>query len=71
VPPDEIAAAARTILEAAFAMPLDDLVVAVARQLGYQRTGSRIKAVVSQMLGQQLSDGALIDVGGNIRLPDV
>ena len=70
VPPDEIAATARTVLETGFAMPIDDLVVAVARQLGYQRTGSRIKAVVSQVLGQQLADGALIDVGGNVRLPD-
>ena len=70
VPAAEIVGAVRTVLETAFAMPLDDLVVAVARELGYRRTGRQIKAVVGRVLSQQLATGALVDVGGNVRLPD-
>jgi hypothetical protein len=60
----------RTVLATAFAMPLDGLVVAVARELGYQQTGTRIKAAVGKVLTQQIEVGALIDVGGNVRLAD-
>jgi len=58
------------VLVTAFAMPLDDLIVAVARELGYQRTGSRIKVAIGKVLAQQLAAGALIEVGGNVRLDD-
>jgi very-short-patch-repair endonuclease len=70
VPAAEIVGAVRTVLETAFAVPLDDLVVAVARELGYRRTGRQIKATVGRVLEQQLAAGALVDVGGNVRLPD-
>jgi very-short-patch-repair endonuclease len=70
VPAAEIVGAVRAVLETAFAMPLDDLVVAVARELGYRRTGRQIKATVGRVLAQQLAAGALVDVGGNVRLPD-
>ena len=68
VPETEIAEAVRAVLTRAFAMPASDLAVAVARELGYQRTGARIRAVVDRVVQQMLQDGALADAGGNLRL---
>ena len=70
VPAAEIVAAVRAVLETAFAMPPEALIVAVARQLGYRRTGRQIRAVVGGVLEQQLASGALVDVGGNVRLAE-
>jgi hypothetical protein len=49
-------------------MPASDLAVAVARELGYQRTGARIRTVLDRVAQQMLRDGALTDVGGSLRL---
>jgi very-short-patch-repair endonuclease len=68
VPADEIAAAARAVLTRAFAMSRDDLVVAVARELGYQRTGGRIKIAVGRVADGMLHDGELVESGGHVRL---
>jgi very-short-patch-repair endonuclease len=70
VPTSEIVRAMRAVLETAFAMPPDPLIVAVARQLRYRRTGKQIKTVVGRVLEQQLAAGVLVDVGGNLRLAD-
>jgi len=68
VPEAEIAEAVRAVLARAFAMPASELAVAVARELGYRKTGSRIRAVVDRVIRQLLRDGALADVGGSLRL---
>ena len=68
IPQSEIIEAVRRVLARAFAMPSTDLTLAVARELGYQRTGVRIRAVIDRAVQQQLQEGALIDVGGNLRL---
>ena len=68
VPETEIVEAVRAVLSRAFAMPAPELEVAVARELGYQRTGARIRAVVGRVVGQLLQDGTLVDSGGNLRL---
>ena len=68
VPEGEIAEAVRVVLARAFAMPAPDLAVAVARELGYQRTGVRIRAVVDRVVGELLRNGELTDVGGNLRI---
>jgi hypothetical protein len=68
VPESEIAETVRTVLGRAFAMPAGDLAVAVSRELGYQRTGARIRAVVDGVVQQMLQDGDLADAGGNLRL---
>jgi hypothetical protein len=49
-------------------MPAPDLAVAVARELGYQRTGARIRAGVDRVVQRMLQDGTLVDAGGNLRL---
>jgi hypothetical protein len=64
----EIAEAVRTVLGRAFAMPADDLVVAVARELGYQRTGVRIKQKVGRVTERMLREGTLVEAGGHVRL---
>ena len=68
IPEAEIAEAVRAVLARAFAMPAPDLAVAVARELGYQRTGARIRAVVDRAVTQMLQDGALARAGDNLRL---
>lgn len=66
----EIEGAIRAVLARAFAMPADDLCVAVARELGFQRTGAKIRAAVEAALRRQLAAGAVVEVGGNVRLRD-
>jgi very-short-patch-repair endonuclease len=68
VPEAEIAAAVRAVLLRAFAMPQDDLVVAVARELGYQRTGGRIKVAVRRATERMIGSGAAVEAGGHVRL---
>jgi hypothetical protein len=68
VPAEEIADAVRAVLARAFAMSDDDLTVAVARELGYHRTGGRIKAAVGRVTRQMLQEGALAESGGHLRL---
>ena len=58
----------RIVLTRAFAMSNDDLVLAVARSLGFQRTGTRIKAAVGRVTGQMVQDGVLVESGGHLRL---
>lgn len=45
-----------------------DLTVAVARELGYQRTGARIRAVVDQTVQRLLQEGVVVEAGGNLRI---
>jgi hypothetical protein len=68
VPAAEIVEAVRAVLEGAFAMPVDALVIAVARELGYQRTGGRIKLAIGSVAEQMLQQGMLVEAGGHLRL---
>jgi hypothetical protein len=49
-------------------MPAQDLTVAVARELGYQRTGARIRGVVGRVVQGMLREGALVEAGDHLRL---
>jgi very-short-patch-repair endonuclease len=64
----EIAGAMRAVLTRELAMPHDALVVAVARELGYSRTGSRIRSAVASVLDDERRRGILREVGGNVSL---
>jgi hypothetical protein len=66
----EIAAAVRAVLLRSFAMPHDDLLVAVARELGYQRTGGRIKVAVGRATERMIRGGVLVEAGGHVRLSE-
>ncbi|MCC7369528.1 MAG: DUF4011 domain-containing protein [Chloroflexi bacterium] len=64
----EIAEAIKAVLRRELAMPRDSLVVGVARALGYQRTGSKIRAAVGSVVDREQQRGALAEVGGNLSL---
>jgi very-short-patch-repair endonuclease len=68
VAPEEIAAAATAVLRAAFSINRGDLVVAVARELGYDRTGANVAAVIGDVVGGLLGSGAFAEVGGQVSL---
>jgi very-short-patch-repair endonuclease len=68
VAPAEIGAAVRAVLARELALPSDDLVLATARELGYERTGVRIRAAIGRVTRQLLQDGVLQDVGGHLGL---
>jgi len=70
VPEAEIVEAVCAVLTRAFAMPTGNLVAATARELGYARTGPRIKEVIGRVTRQMLRDGALVEAGGHLRLAD-
>jgi very-short-patch-repair endonuclease len=70
VPPDEIAACVVAFLGSAFSIGYEHLVTAVAREMGYARTGSLVAETIGEIIGDMLTDGTLIDVGGQIRLAE-
>lgn len=70
IPPEEMALAAEIILNEAFALHRDDLVVAAARSLGYDRTGAQVSLAVGEVIDRLIADGALISTGDQVRRPD-
>jgi very-short-patch-repair endonuclease len=68
VPPEEIAACTAAFLDATFSIGLEDLVVAVARELGYERTGTLVAEAIRGVIDQLLADGTLTELGGQVRL---
>jgi hypothetical protein len=68
VAPEEIAAAVHAFLLLVFSINRDDLITAVARELGYDRKGSQVAIVIGDVLNNLVVDQALIDVGGQVRL---
>jgi very-short-patch-repair endonuclease len=67
VAPEELAAAIQVFVEHAFAINRDDLISGVARELGYDRTGSLISEALSKRVNAMIADGVLIENGGQIR----
>lgn len=67
VPPEEIEAAISAFVEQAFSMGRDDLIAAVARELGYDRTGQHVAAAVGDAVERLSKKGDLIETGGQIR----
>lgn len=51
-------------------MPTPDLTLAVARELGYQRTGQRIRTRVERVVRQLLADGVFVKAGDNVSLAE-
>jgi very-short-patch-repair endonuclease len=67
-PPEEIAAGVTAFLERAFAINREDLVSGLARELGYDRAGSRVAAAIDDVIDRMIAGDALIEVGGQVRL---
>jgi hypothetical protein len=59
VAPEELQEAVLAVLRVAFAMAHNDLAVAVARGLGYERTGTQVHAAITTAIGRLLQDGQL------------
>ena len=68
VPPTEIKAVALAVARVAFGVPRRDLVVEVARRLGFNRTGGRIAEVLDNAIGELLKDGELVDSFGMVHV---
>jgi len=66
--PEEIARAARLVLEAQFGMAREDLVAQAARLLGFQHTGSKIQQRVGEVVDGELAAGRIVTAGdGTLR----
>lgn len=68
IPPDEIVGCITAFLTVAFSISRDDLVTGVAREFGFDRTGSQVAARIRAMIDWMIAERSIIDVGGQIRL---
>lgn len=68
VPPEEIGLAVEAVLDDAFSLNRDDLVVAAARLLGYDRTGANVGAAVTEVVDRMILQDALTVSGEQVRL---
>ena len=66
IAPEEIAAGLTSHLQTAFALSRADLIIGVAREFGYDRTGSHVSAGIGRVIDALITDGILGDVGGQI-----
>jgi very-short-patch-repair endonuclease len=64
---EEIQEAALAILEAQFSLGRDDLIVAVARELGYGRTGGVVSSRIGVALDTLEQSDAVVNVGGQVK----
>jgi very-short-patch-repair endonuclease len=70
VPPEEIAACITAFLQAAFSISRRALIIAVARELGYHRTGTLVSGAIGNVVNDLIARGTLVDTGGQLRLGD-
>lgn len=68
VAPEELDACLIAFLEVAFSMNRSDLITAIAREFGYNRTGDQVAAVIGDAVDRLVKDGALINLGGQMSL---
>lgn len=71
VAPEEIADGVVAFLELAFAISRESLITAIAREFGYDRTGTYVAAGIGKVIDSLISDGILVDIGGQISLTKV
>jgi hypothetical protein len=67
IAPLEIRAAARRALSENGALTQDEIVTAVARLLGFQRTGGDLRGRIGGVVAQLVADGRLVESGGVLR----
>jgi very-short-patch-repair endonuclease len=70
LPPLELRAAANQAVKENGGISRGEMVVAIARLLGFQRTGSDLRDRIESVLARMLSDGSLQERGGLLRLPE-
>jgi very-short-patch-repair endonuclease len=70
LPPLEIRAAAKQAVKENGGISRDEMVVAIARLLGFQRTGSDLRDRVENVLARMVGDGPLHERGSLLRLAE-
>ena len=70
VPPDDLELIVIATAENISGAPRQDLVVEVARNMGFSRTGGRISDRLNAVLDALLDTQRLVESFGNIRPPD-
>ncbi len=70
IAPDEVIECITAFLRVAFSISRDNLVTAVAREFGFDRTGTHVAAGIRVMIDWMVAEGYTVDVGGQIRLHD-
>jgi very-short-patch-repair endonuclease len=68
LPPAEIAVTAEGIVRESIAVPMDQLVVEVARRLGFQRTGPELQAAILASIRAALGETFLQEADGTVML---
>ena len=68
IPPDEIVGCITAFLHIAFSISRDNLITGVAREFGFDRTGSQVAAGIRAMIDWMIAEESITDVGGQIRL---
>lgn len=68
IAPEEIAEAARLVLRDHLRLSTDDLAIATARALGFERTGSDVRSAVLAGIRHLVRSGVAADVSGDIVL---
>ena len=64
LPPVEIVAAMKLIVEQSVRIHSDELIQSVSRMFGFQRCGPDLKEVIHQALNSQLAEVFVIDADG-------
>ncbi len=70
IPPTELKTIIITIVKAMLGIPQSDLMVDVARRLGFNRTGGRITEILNDIIRELLNQGKLIESFGMVRVPE-
>ena len=68
LPPIEIRAAIRLALTENGGITIEETTISVARQLGFNRTGSDLRQVIVDSIQLMLSGGQVIDDSGRLRM---
>jgi hypothetical protein len=67
-PPNELKAVTVAVAGAMFGIPRPDLIVEVARRLGFNRTGGRISEVIEKVVQEFLTEGFLLESFGMVHI---
>jgi very-short-patch-repair endonuclease len=68
VAPEEIAAGVIAYLERMFSMSRGDLVVAMAREMGFNRTGTKVQSAIQEAIDLLIAEGRLALMGEQLSL---
>jgi hypothetical protein len=68
VPPEEIALAVVAFVRTCFSITKPDLVIGVARELGYDRTGPEVSAAIVDAVDRMIAERRIQNAAGHLRV---